>query len=300
MEKPVTSDPATSAVAHPGRPSTAALRHMTISSFDGHAITVAHAPLLPQRPYVVIALPFGSRPSVAQRLCSRLSTRFNVLTWQTRSIVDEAAGDMEEIILTPDMHADDLAHLLRYFGVGTCDVIGFCSGAGIALLAAARHPSRINRMVLVCGEYMVPPRLCPRTSFQRDVDCLLPLAAVDRPTAALLWEKIAAAPDPADLDLDEDVALPFSTPEYLYRHGVNYVGYSRVDFLTVATSVTQRALLISTADDRQVSSRTSELIAERLPNNRGHVLVAGDHYELLRGGAGIVGKLLTFLGEERR
>ena len=124
----------------------------TIESFDRHAISVFHSDIVSHRPFVTIVLPFGLRPTAAAELYARLSPRFNVLTWQSRSIVDCSASVTDEVVLTPRMHANDMVQILRHFLVDTSDVVGFCSGAGIALLAAAEYQTMINRLVPVCGE----------------------------------------------------------------------------------------------------------------------------------------------------
>jgi pimeloyl-ACP methyl ester carboxylesterase len=269
-----------------------------IESFDGYAISAFHSHLVSEKPYVIIVLPFGLRPKAASELYTRLSPQFNVLTWQSRSIVDCPASAAADVVLTPQMHANDMVQVLRHFRVRTSGVIGFCSGAGIALLAAAECRMMIDRLALVCGEYMLPPGVCPQTNFQREVDSLLPLAAMSRKNAASLCEKLTSGRGKAESEFDEDVALPFSNPEYLYRHGINYLSYRQVDFRDVARSVPHRTLLISTENDKQVTVQSSQLIAELLANKKQHIVLPGDHYEILRGRAEMVEALTAFLSEE--
>jgi pimeloyl-ACP methyl ester carboxylesterase len=274
------------------------MKEITIESFDGHAISVLHSDPVPGKPYLTIVLPFGLRAKAAGELCARLSPHFNVLTWQSRSIIDCPEGAAGEIVLTPHMHANDMVQVLRHFRVGTGNVVGFCSGAGIALLAASEWRRMIDRLVLVCGEYMLPPEICPQTNFQREVDSLLPLAAIDRRSAASLCEKLKISRSKAESEFDEEVVLPFSNPEYLYRHGINYLTYRQVDFRDVAKSVPHRTLLISTENDKQVTVQSSRHIADLLPNRKEHIVLPGDHYEILRGRAEMVDALTAFLNED--
>ena len=130
------------------------------------------------------------------------------------------------------------------------------------------------------------------------MDCLLPLAATSRQSAAVLCEKLTSGRRRTDSEFDDDVALPFSKPEYLYRHGLNYLTYRQIDFRNVARTVRHQTLLISTESDSQVPLRSSQLIAGLMANKKQHITLPGDHYELLRGGAEVVGALSAFLGKE--
>jgi pimeloyl-ACP methyl ester carboxylesterase len=268
-----------------------------INSFDGVPLTVLHNDLQRDKPYVTIVLPFGMRPKAASALYSCLSDDFNVLTWQSRSIVDSDDSAFDEASLTPHIHAEDMRHVMRHFQVGSSDVVGFCSGAGISMLAAVQYGALISRLALICGEYMLPVDVCRRTNFQREVDVLLPLAASSRKLAAILCEKLADGMRESNSEFQEEVMLPFSNPEYLYRHGVNYISYRQADFCDLAKRVTQRTLLISTESDRQVTSHSSSFVASLLRNVDGHIILPGDHYELLRNQSEVVRALLDFLNE---
>jgi pimeloyl-ACP methyl ester carboxylesterase len=48
-----------------------------------------------------------------------------------------------------DTMADDIAALIRHFGLGKADVMGFSLGGGVALQTAIRHPDLVSRLVLV-------------------------------------------------------------------------------------------------------------------------------------------------------
>jgi len=197
--------------------------------------------------------------------------------------------------ITADLHADDLVAVIDRFDLAPADVVGYCSGAGIALVAAAREPRRIGRLALVCGEFMLSPSACRQSGFQREVAVVLPAAASSRDDAAMLQEKIADGAKPATHEFHDFVALPFSTGEHLYRFGRNYLAYRAVDMLATAAAVPHEALVIATRQDEQVPLDNAAIVAGCLPGAGEPVVLDGDHYELCRGNPDITAELDRFL-----
>ena len=52
-----------------------------------------------------------------------------------------------------DLMGDDMAALLDALGYEQVDAMGYSMGGGVALELAARHPSRVRRLVIVSGAY---------------------------------------------------------------------------------------------------------------------------------------------------
>ena len=272
----------------------AAMQEVGVASLDGVPIRTFHTDLVADRPTVALALPFGLRHAAAQGFYAGLSDRFNIVTWESRFVMDfDGRPDSETI--SAEMHAGDLVAVVDHYGLEPADVIGYCSGAGITLLAAAKYPERFRRLLLVSGEYMLPPARCRPTSFQREVSVLLPAAAASRADAAMLHEKISAGRVKPTHEFHEFVSLPFSSPEHLYRFGLNYLAYRKPDMIDTAGSVRHDALLIATRHDAQVTVESAEIMSEHLASSRGVVVLDGDHYQLCRGDPGIVAELVKFL-----
>lgn len=271
-----------------------AMHEVGLASFDGTPIRTFHTDLVTDRPTVVLVLPFGLRHAAAQGFYTRSSDRFNVVTWESRFVLN-FDGQPDTQTISADMHAGDLVAVIDHYGLGPADVIGYCSGAGITLLAAAKHPGHFRRLMLVSGEYMLPPSQCQQTSFQREVFVLLPAAANSRADAAMLHEKISAGNPKPTHEFHEFVSLPFSSPEHLYRFGLNYLAYRDLDMLDIAASVRHDALLIATRHDAQVTVESAEVIAKHLPASRAVLVLDGDHYQLCRGDPNIMAELVDFL-----
>jgi pimeloyl-ACP methyl ester carboxylesterase len=275
------------------------LRAERVASFDGRPLNVFSSALVPERPSVVLVLPFGVRHGIAGRLYAALAPHVNLVTWESRFVLDLEA-DASDTAFEAEFHVRDLVHVARHAGRALGDaerpvgVLGYCSGAGIGLLAAARHPRTVRRLALVSGEFVLPPAACKQTSFQREVDMLLPTAAKGQAIARSLFEKISASRVEAQSEFHDFVSLPFSTPDGLYRYGLNYVAYRQIDFLAAAREVRQPTLVVAARDDRQVTLESARIVRERLPNAAEVVAVDGDHYELCRANPRITAELVEF------
>lgn len=263
---------------------------------DGCGLRVLHSSRKRASRHVVVVLPFGMRIEVAGACCEQLAKRFNVVAWEGRSLCDELDMAREDA-LTPQAHINDLRALVELFGITRAEIVGFCSGAGIALLGASSGVDFIDRMVLVCGEFMVGPGLCPQSGFQREVDFLLPLAAESLEQATALCEKLTASRQSGRCrtEFDDAVSLPFLSASRLHRHGLNYLGYRRLDFLEIARRVPNQVRMISTIDDQQVCPCSSAMIAARLCNAERHIVLPGDHYEILRENTSVNSAIQEFL-----
>ncbi len=277
------------------------MRKSRIPSFDGRPLNVFHTQARADRPDLVLVLPFGVRHQIAERLYPVLAADFNVITWESRFVLDLDA-DANDAAIEAATHARDMAHVIaqsrawRPDAPAHVDVVGYCSGAGVAMLAAARNARRIRRLALVSGEYMLPPTLCRQSAFQREVDLLLPAAASSMERARMLAEKIAAAAGrkaPAS-EFEAFVSLPFSSAEHLHRYGMNYLAYRSVDFLRIAQEVPQPTLVVAARDDLQVGVDSAYIVSSRLPGARGVKTVDGDHYELCRGQQAMTSLLSAF------
>ncbi|MGS0894402.1 alpha/beta fold hydrolase [Burkholderia stagnalis] len=269
-----------------------------IPAFDGRPLSVFHTARSPARRNLVLVLPFGVRHAMIDRLGQALSPHFNLITWESRFVLD-LQDDASEDAFDVDYHVQDLmavaAHANACVGqTGAIDVIGYCSGAGISLLAAARHPSRVRRLALVSGEFMLKPSVCRPSSFQREVDVLLPAAATSKEMAGVLFEKISSGRSTPQSEFHAFTSVPFSSAAHLHRYGLNYVAYRRIDFLSEARAVTQPTLVIATRDDRQVLPDSAQIILSHLPDATGLHEFDGDHYELCRAHPDMTASLLRF------
>lgn len=276
------------------------MQEYLVPSVDGHRVRALFSGKHPRRQTITFVLPFGSRFDMARPFLASAAERFNVVTWEARVIIDDPAlhADIREI--TPEMHVSDMISVLTRFEIARTDVIGYCSGAGIALLTARSHPDRIAKLALVSGEYVLPARVCPQTRFQADLEELMAVAAMSTAHANAIFSKLAPrGTSSGDDPVLGGLALPFSRPAYLYRYALNYRSYRKTNFLEVAEAVGHRALVIVGRKDSQVTVESSELIHRRLKNSWLQIEPTADHYDICRARTPINQEVLGFLSSEQ-
>ena len=107
-----------------------------IPGSSGAILNCSHTPVDNDKPGILIAIPFGVPVTVAHAAFERFGADFNVVTWESRFILnlDQQFSGNEK--LEPDKHVEDMLCLLRALEIDACHLIGYCSGAGISLLAA--------------------------------------------------------------------------------------------------------------------------------------------------------------------
>lgn len=90
-----------------------------------------------------------------KRLAGSMSGEFDVLRYDARGQGDSQVGETD---LTLVRHADDLCSVLDHARVARAHLVGFSHGARVALAFAARHPDRVDRLVL-CSATAEPTAL---------------------------------------------------------------------------------------------------------------------------------------------
>lgn len=91
-----------------------------------------------------------------RKIVGALSPSFRCLLYDPRGV---GATPDPGIPFTPDDLVDDLLAVLDAAGVVRAHLVGHSLGAAVALLAAARHPARVGRVVVIGPALHVDPYL---------------------------------------------------------------------------------------------------------------------------------------------
>lgn len=248
----------------------------------------------------MITLPFGVPVSVAHAAFERFERDFNVVTWESRYILNldqEFSGDEK---MAPAEHAQDMICILKELEIDSCYLIGYCSGAGISLAAATEHPDVFTELILVNGEYQLFKRGHASTNYQRSIDTFLPVVATSRQQAGFIFSKMAeisqASKGDSQSELDKQINLPFSREEYLFRYAKNYMAYRDFNALDVAAGVRQRTFILTGNADVHSSAENSLAVGDCIPGSKKFIDEKGDHYEFCRASSmtlEVLGEYLT-------
>jgi len=265
----------------------------------GAILRCCHTALDPAKPSLLIVLPFGVPASLARAAFDALGAACNVVTWESRYILNLDLPFTGKEPLAPAAHVEDMRCILAALEIGTCHLLGYCAGAGIALLAASQHPEHFTDVILVNGEYQLFKRGYKPTAYQRSFDAFLPTVAADRRQASFVFARsteIARASKAGEpSELDRQIKLPYSHEEYLFRYARTYMAYRNFDALAVARDVRQPAFVLTSRQDVHASAEHSEAIRDAIPQVRDFIDDKGDHYEFCRAGSVTLDQIGAYL-----
>lgn len=271
------------------------LEHLTATR-DGVHIRYVCSELSSAKPALLFVIPFGLKLDLAQPFIDLFKDSFRVICWEARLILAPAEHPVSQQDLTVEHHVGDLFAVLDACQVEQAHIVGYCSGAGIALAAVNVNPERFGALVLVSGDYALLSQSACVTQFGRDIDQLLPLASKDRKTAQFILDRL---PDQHKLvnvrQIPEGIKMPFSQAHFFQRYALNYLSYRSVNFQQLASTVTHRTLLIACERDLQTNVHSSMQIQKHMKNSSIFIEPEGDHYELLREATRVLGVTRDFL-----
>ncbi len=277
--------------------STPAVRVDTVLSRDGVPLKYAYCGSA-GRPRVAFVMPFGMRLDLAEPFMRFYQPHYDVVTWETRLILDSAEREVRPEDFALENHVDDLARVFRACGVTRASLVGYCSGAGIGLAAANRLPHLFSALILVHGEYVLLGEETCTTPFAADIDSLLSLAAGSDEGARRVFEKVSSERPAQNTSIPPGVDTPFTQLLYLRRHAINYVAYKSTDFQRLARSVSHRSLLLTGNRDVQANVESTRRIHGLMRNSAIHVDPNADHYGILREDSQTLATIWNYLGEQ--
>ncbi|HEX7838421.1 MAG TPA: alpha/beta hydrolase [Kofleriaceae bacterium] len=286
-----------------GRELAAAYARASVPGSSGAILTCWHTAVDGARPSVLIALPFGVPGTVTRAAFDALGPVFNVVTWESRYLLnlDEPFSGGEA--LSPAEHAADMRCVLNALGIARCTLIGYCSGAGISLVAARQHPDVFGELILVSGEYQLFKRGHAATAYQRSIDTFLPVVATSRQQAGAIFARMSEisslSRSDAQSELEHQMNLPFSSEERLFRYARNYMAYRDFDALVAARDVRQPTFVLSGERDVHAGTENSEAVRGAIPGATMFIDRDADHYAFCRHGSRILEAITAHLTRGR-
>jgi pimeloyl-ACP methyl ester carboxylesterase len=264
------------------RPAAAMALKRTLTTRDGIQLRYAYCTSDPANPWIALVMPFALDVQLAQPFFDFFHTHYNVCVWESRSILEDSPRECPVAEFSIDRHAEDLFAVLEALCVEEAILVGYCSGAGIALAAINLAPNLFSTLVLAHGEYTMLSQPACSTPFAKDMDTLLSLAASSAERARLVYEKIRNERIGLDVERPDGLDVPFSELRFLRRYASNYLAYKSNDYEQLAADVSHPTLLLAGGRDIQVNVASSQKILGRLRNASLFVDPDADHYGLLR------------------
>lgn len=237
-------------------------------------------------PALVLINGYGASDELFVPLCERLSSSFEVLTWTLRGLDGEWNGPGFGV----DDHVNDLMEILEHSQHRSAHVVGWCSGAKIAIVAAHRHPERVVAQTLLCPNVMPlgPEFEGQTTPFQRNLRTLGRLVSRRPEIAESVVDTLndrqtsrSGAPPLADIappSIRTLVMQPFERPDGLRRYAAMLNDYYEHDVQVVMEHSATPTHVIVANQDRVVDPRIGTEAARRIHGARVTVLDGSDHY----------------------
>lgn len=271
----------------------------TVKSHDGFELNYAVSDIQKDKPWIALIIPFGLKLQMASHFFEFFKPHYNIITWETRSILDQTDRKVVDNEFAIENHTLDLHTVLKTCDVNRFIMVGYCSGAGLALAAGNRFPNLIESLILVHGEYTMLHNSDCTTQFASEIDSLLSLAAKDEEHLSLVFEKIQNERIEENSNRPDGIDLPFTELAYLRRYSANYLAYKDVDFENLARYVTHKTFIMTGDRDAQANVTSSEKINELMPNSTIYIDPDADHYGLLREDSQSMITIWNYLYEQR-
>jgi 3-oxoadipate enol-lactonase len=217
----------------------------------------------------------SSSATWSPELIAQMSRHFQAIVYDNRGT---GQSDKPAIPYSLEMFASDGIALLDVLKIERCHVFGVSMGGMIAQELALRHPSRLQTLTLGCttcgGKHAVPPPpeslkilTAPRDGASDE--------EIVRRSWPLAYPKEYLERHRAELEAAIPRLLAHPTPPSAYkRHLDATYGLKTYDRLP---SIKTPTLVITGAGDVLIPARNSEIIAERIPGARYHVVPDAGH-----------------------
>lgn len=277
---------------------TAALDELPLESHDGVVLRVYRSAPAADKPVLLVVLPATTTVALIGAAVERLGRSFTVITWETRLVLDPGAGPDGAAAMSLDANVGDLESVFRYFELSSAYLIGYCTGAPVALHAAAAHPGWFRKLALVAGSYFMQPGECELTQHERDILKIMPHIAAGEQNAAALSKTFVYLRDSGKLQGDAFALAtyrPFYEGRSLYRLGLLVDDLIRAGARAPAREIGVPVLVAAGRDDAQTHCASSVLLGSELRDAELY-LDDGDHYAFCRGEARLMARIARFFG----
>lgn len=261
-------------------------------SQDGYFLKYAYSNNDENKPWLMFIIPFGLELEVTEAFFNYFSSDYNVVSYEARIILADNDAKVSTDTLTVENHVKDLFSVMSALDINKTNIVGYCSGAGIALAAINDNPEAFDVLLLVSGEYVLLHETDCITQFGHDINSLLPMAAESNEMAQFLIDRMSY--DNESL-IPKGVYLPFSELHYLRRYSANYVTYRQENYSALASAVKNNTGIIAGTLDLQSNVNSSIKIHQLIENSCLYVDEKGDHYGVLRENSHTLEKIKEFL-----
>lgn len=230
-------------------------------------------------------------------IAKKLAQFFFVVTWESRLVPSQySKQELCNEIGFIDNHLLDFEMILDFFRLKKVDVVGWCSGAGIALASTLSNlSSRVGKVVLINGAYEKINNVRP-TNFESNIRLIMPKVANDSRYAGVIYNAIFRARNDSDTNEERDASnstsallsstdpdlvhltsVPFESADNLFKYAHLVDGYM-CSFPENIHDCKHNVLVLTGDRDVTTSPGSSRYIASKIKKSTFIEIAGGDHF----------------------
>jgi pimeloyl-ACP methyl ester carboxylesterase len=217
----------------------------------------------------------GNATFWSPQLLERLARDFRVIVFDNRGA---GRTDKPDAPYSIELFADDTAGLLRALGVPRAHVLGISMGGMIAQELVLRHPAIAQTLTLGCttagGKNSLPPPPDAMASLTAPPDGRTD-EEIMREGWPFLFTRNYIDSHRAELEAGIPDLIKFAMPAFAYRRQLEAIftfnTYERLGEIRTPT------LVVTGAEDKLLPAANSQIIAQRIPGARCHLIANSGH-----------------------
>jgi pimeloyl-ACP methyl ester carboxylesterase len=263
-----------------------------ILSTDGARLRVYASPRS-RGPRIVLVNAYGMPVELLEPLAGRLRPHAALATWDARGL-PSMQERTEDFSYTVREHGEDLSAVLAYVGWTDAHVVGWCTGAVVAMQRAIDSPQTFRSLVLMNGGFRGDG--IELTPYQRALHAVMPQIAASRTHAAAYHrlsfanrrrgtaassfrdeDRAAHLSISSDPELAPLTSLPFQTVENLFAYARSVASLEPASAREL-NRIAVPTLLLSGPRDEVVFESSSRWVAGQIPDARFRRVPEGDHF----------------------
>jgi pimeloyl-ACP methyl ester carboxylesterase len=190
-----------------------------------------------------------------------------------------------------DRHVLDAVEVLDRYDIGTAHVLGWCTGAKLALRMSLQYCNRVASLTMLSGGFNIGQEEL-RTACERSASDILTDISASEDIAELYYDLIyngnqhnseadataRSVLQATNANYVQYTSLPFSSPESIYRYAQLLTTFLEDREIGDLGSIEVPTLTITAKTDPSTHPGASRYVAERIPGARHLELEDGDHY----------------------
>lgn len=240
------------------------------------------------RDCIVICQPIGVLSVLMRLFIEYLAKRFWVITWDTRGY-PSVNENFHETDCSLSRHTADLFNIADQLGVERFHVVGYCTGARIALRAARARPVVVGKLALISGRFVFSEdnsSSSPRGSYFSGPAEDIALAAKAGDDLCELYRR--GFHDPVlqgveDLDFFKDASMyVFSSADTMQRYSQMVISALQGEKDDWIETLETETLILGAEDDKSVRMPIIRGAHFKMPNSQIITYGVGGHYAVYK------------------